>query len=289
MNESILHFGPDRRLIGVLTVPEKSRSENTPAVVFLNAGIIHRVGPNRIHVRLCRMLAEAGIPSFRFDLPGVGDSLPLNTSGSVEADHVQSVGFALDALEAQGVSSRFVLYGLCSGAMLGFRLTYEDPRVVGLVFLDPPRLLRTWRFHQVRALQILRRPRVWVKLVLGRYGVIRYLRGWAASAWEGLRGSGVGPRDRDLKKEAEEALRLMVSRDVKLLLIVTGSMSDQYNYQNQFLDAFSAVDLRRILRIGFFPQFEHQFPRESSRRKLMAEVLDWYESSPFGMGRPAGR
>ena len=44
-------------------------------IVIFNAGAVHRVGPNRMTVTLARRLAAMGLPSLRFDLEGLGDSV----------------------------------------------------------------------------------------------------------------------------------------------------------------------------------------------------------------------
>ncbi|MGH9337465.1 MAG: alpha/beta fold hydrolase, partial [Vicinamibacteria bacterium] len=62
MSEKTLLFGKTKSLAGVVTDPVGGRNLRTPPLgfVILNAGIVHHVGPNRIHVKLARRLAEAG-------------------------------------------------------------------------------------------------------------------------------------------------------------------------------------------------------------------------------------
>ncbi|HHO68021.1 MAG TPA: alpha/beta hydrolase, partial [Gammaproteobacteria bacterium] len=73
MKERVVTFGPERNLVGVLTQPDQVRPD-LPVLVFLNAGLLHRVGPYRMHVDLARQLAARGYASLRFDLSGRGDS-----------------------------------------------------------------------------------------------------------------------------------------------------------------------------------------------------------------------
>jgi hypothetical protein len=47
-------------LVGVLTKADEESDTSRPTVVFLNAGMVHRVGPNRLHVRLARGRAPRG-------------------------------------------------------------------------------------------------------------------------------------------------------------------------------------------------------------------------------------
>src|SRR5262249_27402146 len=66
-----------RSLFGIHTEPlDPPRGKRSPMVLFLNAGAVHRVGPNRMYVDLARSWAEHGLTSLRLDLSGLGDSPP---------------------------------------------------------------------------------------------------------------------------------------------------------------------------------------------------------------------
>ena len=82
MNEIPLVFGADRHLVGILTLP--SQGDPRPiAFLLINAGVIHRVGPHRINVKLARHLAGLGFASLRFDLSGQGDSRNALSAGTI--------------------------------------------------------------------------------------------------------------------------------------------------------------------------------------------------------------
>ena len=109
MRETILEFGPHRRLVGVLTRPESAeRAGGDVAVVITNSGIIHRVGANRVHVRLARALAAAGVPCLRYDLPGIGDSARMSAGGDVETANQMATAAACTALTAAAASWRSI-------------------------------------------------------------------------------------------------------------------------------------------------------------------------------------
>src|SRR5207249_1175551 len=112
------------------------KAPGLPVFVFLNAGLLHRVGPYRLHVLLARDLSRMGFSSLRVDLAGTGDSPPrpgLTNQQSVAADYDEIVS----VLESRLGRLPFVLAGLCSGADDAIRLTPKNSRVVGLVLLDP--------------------------------------------------------------------------------------------------------------------------------------------------------
>src|SRR5689334_20064244 len=69
--ENAIVFGGDVRLVGIVTTPAETRADRT-GVILLNAGVVHRVGPNRLYVTLARRLAQAGLTVLRFDHSGIG-------------------------------------------------------------------------------------------------------------------------------------------------------------------------------------------------------------------------
>ena len=137
--------GPRPRF-GVLTLPEdaalegRSDRKNRPAIVIMNAGSIHRVGPNRSFVRMARRWAGLGYPVLRMDLSGIGDS--PTPDGCVEnipypRDAVLDAQAAMGALEERGIARRFILTGLCSGADIAFRTAAIDPRAAAAWMINP--------------------------------------------------------------------------------------------------------------------------------------------------------
>ena len=58
MKEEAVLFGSRESLAGVITEPSAAGwGKALPGFVFLNAGMTHRIGPNRLYVRLARDLA----------------------------------------------------------------------------------------------------------------------------------------------------------------------------------------------------------------------------------------
>jgi alpha-beta hydrolase superfamily lysophospholipase len=138
MREEAVLFGETGSLVGILTDPRLTASnKDLPAIVLLNAGIVHRVGPNRLSVNIARTLATMGFVVFRFDFSGIGDSevrgdhLPFRKSALCEVQE------AMNYLSGARDSERFILMGLCSGARISFRTACCDPRVVGAVLINP--------------------------------------------------------------------------------------------------------------------------------------------------------
>jgi pimeloyl-ACP methyl ester carboxylesterase len=141
--EEPLRFGPDHRLIGILCRPI-DRTETDKIVVIVNSSGDPHQGVARLNVVLARNLAAAGIPSFRIDFAGLGESVaPGDPETHIfETDRNGDVSAALDALSTMGYH-RFAIQGLCSGAYHAFRAALVDRRITDLITVNLP--LFRWR------------------------------------------------------------------------------------------------------------------------------------------------
>ena len=119
--ETVARFGAGERLLGIVTLPAQRR-EDAPACLFMNAGVVHRIGPHRINVKLARALAAVGIASIRIDLSGMGDS--ATAPGAVHSGEqtVRDLQDAMTHLEQTLGITRFIVFGLCSGAVHAYWL-----------------------------------------------------------------------------------------------------------------------------------------------------------------------
>jgi len=121
-------------LIGILHSPGRTAPGAT-GVVIVVGGPQYRVGSHRMFVDLARALARAGHPVLRFDVRGMGDS----TGEHPGFEHIgPDIGAAVDALAAavpglDGVA----LWGLCDGASAICAYAGADPRLRGVVLVNP--------------------------------------------------------------------------------------------------------------------------------------------------------
>lgn len=135
-HERAVRFGAQGTLAGIVTLPPAGVTPHA-GFAFLNAGVVHRVGPNRMYVTAARRLAAQGFLCVRFDLSGLGDSNSRRDATPVHEAVVLETTEVLSALEREYGVRRFVLAGLCSGAVVAFRAALADPRVIGAVLLNP--------------------------------------------------------------------------------------------------------------------------------------------------------
>ena len=269
MNEQVVRFGPDNGLLGIVTTPATPRP-GAPAVVLLNAGLLHRVGPNRMYVDLARRLADQGFNCLRFDMSGVGDS-ELREGGLLYIE--RSVGDTLaanDALVGLLGIDRFVLVGLCTGAFNAFRSALRDERVVGCVLLDGysyPTTRSQLRHYRSRIFQLNR----WAgylgrKLGRGRNQDAEIERKDDLVVFE----NEVVPRDR-----WRDELASLIERHTSLLMIYTKLGPLAFNYERQLHDAFPDLQLDRGVAVRYFPDADHTFTLPGNRNKVIATIETW--------------
>ncbi|MEQ9399186.1 MAG: hypothetical protein RJQ04_08430 [Longimicrobiales bacterium] len=279
-------FGDDGSLVGTVCVPAHPSSADPPAVVFLNAGIIHRTGPNRVYVHMARTLAEMSVPSLRFDLSGIGDSAARGGEGAlslrdqVAGDTDQALAF----LRERWGLSRFVLLGLCSGADHALWLTGQRADVAGVVLLDlnmdrPP----GYTFHHYRR-RILK-PSSWWNVLTGRHPALR----------NALRRGGAGgdrPRFSTTlqRSQAAAALHAAAERRAPVLAVFTGDVEYQYNHRGQMRRLFRDVPLEGTLTELYRPSADHTFSLPTEQEWLLARVAEWAGGVAFPdlVGRDGG-
>ena len=124
---------------GILTEPVSPNEHAKTAVVLLNIGANHHIGSNRMYVNMARAWAAEGFQVLRMDFSGIGDSRvnDLAKENDVYAGRsMAEARSAVDFLKKRGVG-RVVLMGLCSGAYVAYHTAIADPRVAGVVLINP--------------------------------------------------------------------------------------------------------------------------------------------------------
>lgn len=271
-------FGRDPRLVGILCEPagEHRRTRRT-AIIFINAGLIHRVGPNRVYVRLARHLASMGYQSLRFDLSGRGDSdVRRNAMGFIEGS-LADVRAAMDLLRETIGAERFVLMGICSGAINSLHAATQDPRVVGTIAIDGP-AHQTFGYYARHYARRALSGRAWLNILTGRNPLKRWLRRPSPAAAPARAEDEFAHLYGELKlpsrEESERVLQSVIDRGARMLFIYTGSWSI-YNYANQFRDAFPELMKRGAIRVEYAPDADHTFTRPHHQQRLVDMVTAW--------------
>lgn len=264
-------FGSSSPLVGVVTAP--AAQTQTPAALLLNAGLLHRIGAQRMNVQLARALAGRGARCLRFDCSGIGDSparrdnLPFAESSVVETIE------AMDSLEP---AAGFVLIGLCSGADQAFQVALADERVRGVVLLDPyPYETPGFRLHRV--VRPLRRAETWKRALRGEYGLVSRARRRLDGSFERPVDPGLAVRDIPPRAEAERGYRALLDRGVSIFVVFTAGQLGTYNHAGQFWEMHPTLprDDER-LRYEYFGMADHTMSQGAVRELLVRQVGDWY-------------
>lgn len=270
MNETTLAFGANSGLVGTLSAV--APSPGGIAGLLFNAGVVPRIGPNRLNVRIARALAANGIPAMRFDISGRGDSAPARGMESYEQQAVADIRAAMNLLNERTGASRFALMGICSGAENAFHAALADERVVGVTLMDSYHYptLRTHfnRFRRRADMQggIVRAGSAWL---------MRRLRGSRNGHAQNSVASSFGSI-RPTPETFAAQLRKLLDRGVKIDLLFSGSFLETYNYKNQFRDGFGRFGIVDRLNVEYRPDLDHTLSTAAMQRAMVERTTAWF-------------
>lgn len=150
MNETIvtLKTGNGHALHCLLALPQATAMGDT-ACLLLSPGVKMRVAPHRLYRKLAPEFLAKGMPVMRVDFYGLGDSegdLPEQQLDQLYRQvqlgrHVPDVLAAVDHLAMHYGIKRFIVGGLCGGALTGLLASEHDDRIVALYALGIPVIL----------------------------------------------------------------------------------------------------------------------------------------------------
>ena len=285
-HEQALSFACEgEALVGILSVPERSVERNDEcsaerAVLIVVGGPQYRAGSHRQFIQLARALAAQGIASLRFDYRGMGDSGGgVRDFQDVDAD----LRAAVDQMFAALPDLReVVIWGLCDAASAALFYAAADPRVTGLVLLNPWARTsggeaKATLKHYYRAR--LADPAFWRKIRQGRFnvgaasaslfGVLRRALG-APRADAGAGGNGASSAGLGLHERMQAGFAAFRGQ---VLLIISGADLTAQEFMDmaqgsprwQAMLAEARVTRQRI------DGADHTF----SRRQWKDQVADW--------------
>jgi pimeloyl-ACP methyl ester carboxylesterase len=294
VRETALLFGADKSLVGVISDPPtatgavaaSSAGNDAPALVLLNAGLLHRVGPNRLYVKLARRLAAAGFVVARFDLSGVGDSAAAGERSDFGERAVAETRACMDLLASSRGVQRFVVGGLCSGADNALLVAGQDERVAGLALLEPVSAPSAGQvLHSYR--DRLRSPKSWLRLLTGR-----------SEAWSRLgemlprrRRPAVSAPPKERSESAASApvaarsapppvdlpgpqMRRFTERGGRLCLVYSADNPAHYHYRTVLRRDLEGAHPER-LRVEVVPATDHVFTPLEAQARVVDVLGEW--------------
>jgi hypothetical protein len=279
-------MGSDDQLVGIVSYPAAWQpdaglpaaaapgSRPAPACIILNAGVLHRVGPHRLHVVLARRIAAAGLASMRLDLGGIGDSIASSDAATFRESAVADTRVAMTALTHTLGAQRFILFGVCSGADNSLATALADDRVAGIVLVDPhtyPTLRSKLRYLRARVAE-----RGGVRDTVG-WGLTVAQR-WVRETADRLAhpadfGRSSGGRERPPIRTFRTQLAALADRGVRVLAIYSGIHGAGYNVNDQLFELFP--ELRGRIDQMYFAGANHTFTELGVQADLIDAVTGW--------------
>ena len=278
MIERSFAFGQNEGLIGTVCLPQHWQGIGAQiGVLLFNAGVVHRIGPHRINVRVARQLAVSGIPSIRFDLAGQGDSARSHGNLGFEEQAVKDIQAAMDCLGNVANVSCFALFGFCSGGVHSYATAKIDERVAGLLLYDtyiyPTLKSKVNRYLiKIRSRGLVSSALWWTqKRLLASLNRLRYAH---QSASKVATMSQAGAFVQPIKHEFAETLLRLHHRGMRIGVIYSGGF-EQYNYRNQFADAFKQYGLTEFATIEFLPEMDHSVTLVAQQISFAQTIREW--------------
>lgn len=139
VEETAVFIDATRMLFGIVSAPAGGAAPSD-AILLLNSGANHRIGPGRLHVQFARRWAARGHVVMRVDISGIGDSAPRPG----EAENALYSSWATSDIEdavkylrdRRGTASVKAI-GLCSGAYQALKAAVAGVPLSGVIAINP--------------------------------------------------------------------------------------------------------------------------------------------------------
>jgi uncharacterized protein len=286
-------------LYGMLHTPKGGKHRDT-AILLLSPGIKSRIAPHRLYVKMAERYATEGYVVLRFDYHGLGDS-EGDVKESLVADfyrtvqqgrYVEDVLAAMDYMgEEQGIG-KFVLGGLCGGALTGLLAGSGDSRVVGLFGLGIPVILDGTQVDPVIHMtegqaESLRRSYYGKTLDIGAWKRFLSLKSDFRVIWRILKpgapksntkpGEGNGGEVSNFNPLFPLAFRKMVSSSRKLLLIFSDMDRLYWEYDEKFWQTSKEAykDRMEYIDVRVLKNANHIISFPDSQKEMLKWTCDW--------------
>lgn len=297
-------------LFGILHTPEagaEDRRRGGLGVILLSPGVKMRVGPERLYLRMTDALVTLGCPVLRFDFYGLGDSegtlqepLLKDVYNHIEVGrYIDDVVDAMDWMQKRCGVSRFIVSGLCGGAITGLLAGSRDSRIAGLVALsitpllasrsaDPASYMTSAQLTDMRRRYInkLTTPKAWLRLLTfeSDYKVIwraatAPLRARAKQAASAVSAAPAAPPDDNASPLFPRAFFEMAMSNRPMLFLFGESDRLYWEFDEKFVarhrEQLATVQSR--YRVHVIKQANHVYSFDEWQRELVAVTTEWLE------------
>ncbi len=130
----------DDAMVGVVTRPRIIDARVGRTLLLISSGATHRIGPNRMYVRLARRLAARGVVVARIDQSGIGDSATRRgqLDNTVYSDVALVDTRVAIAWAKRVLGGEVAVSGLCSGGFHALRAGLDGEPVAIAVPINTP-------------------------------------------------------------------------------------------------------------------------------------------------------
>ncbi len=285
MNEKIIQFGDSQNLIGILSLPELIQQDK-PIFIFVNSGLLHRVGPFRIYVATARELANQKFASLRMDLSGKGDSLAKQNSLSLKENTNQDIIDAMDYLQESTGVSQFVVCGICTGADNAYEIAFNDERVKGVIPIDGY-AYPTTKFHLKKFCLRLTNFSSWKNLTANLLPFIFLMPFLFRTNKRNVKISRLKKLDVTMnykmifleKSVFENHLSQALNKGSRFLIIFTGGWYMFYNYKRQFEKALGDIFSEDKITVEHNQKSDHTFTLQKDKEWLISTIVTWAKNN----------
>jgi pimeloyl-ACP methyl ester carboxylesterase len=298
MSETALLLGHTRSLVGIITDSSGAEGrDDLPGIILLNAGVVHRVGPNRLYVKLARNLAASGFTVLRFDFSGIGDSAVRDDHLPYTKSAVSETQAAMNYLQATKGIQQFVLMGICSGALVSFSTACCDARVVGAVLINSWGHLHDLDDHDfnsyIRTRALARhywrialfssfKTKNWLKALTGKVNYRTIVPVMMGSRLKGLFTRGA--REPSVVMRTEEDLRRLADRGVRLLHVYSEGDEGLDYFQMMVGNRLREWSTSALLEVEIIRGANHTFTLLWSQEHLVRLICNWAQAMAHEQG-----
>lgn len=290
-------------------MPEE-RVRRNRGINLLSPGLKNRVAPNRMNVKMARILCEKGFPVLRFDPHGIGDSEGeiaagndhvMNLWGLIERGaYVQDTVISNSILRERAEVKEIIHIGQCGAAITAMLAGGLDPGVVAVALIDTPvrivsaclNLSALYR-EDVTASDYINKMldySTWKKF-LGREDKWKVLH---SSLSDFLQKTRKGKKDRESEENIQgdrlnlqflDALKNFVRSGKNAVMVFAGNDFFLKEFNDYMLPILQSNGIPDQLKVEIVPGANHIFSEEVSRDYLFAIISSWCTDGSKGGNR----
>ena len=292
VEEHAVRFGESNRLFGIVSVPQnRTARAQSNAVILLNAGAVHHIGPSRMYVTIARHLARLGYVVLRMDIASIGDSPPY--PGQPEIDvyspyALKDVASAIEYLQRSWHVGAVTSTGVCSGAYHSFKAAVTQYPLSQVILINP--LTFFWKpgmslqYPEYRVAQDMRRYQktmlnlaAWRKLMTGRVDLANLARVLIS----GARNRVLGPLralrralGRPMADDLPTELRAVLRASIDLRFVFSAGDPGLQLLETQGAAAARSLRARGQLGVALIQDADHTFTDLPARRQLLKVLVE---------------